>query len=194
MPDGDGLATVPLMADPAAGPSDNELLRAHVAGDRRAFEELFRRHRTRLYRKARHTGQSAADAEDAVQEAMLSAFRGAGGFRRDAAVGSWLHRIVVNACRDRHRHNAIRPTIALEDEYVGPTRDRTDQVDTAIEVRRALMALPPGQRAAVLAVDLHGYSVAEAAVLLGVAEGTVKSRRARARARLAVLLDGPDSR
>jgi RNA polymerase sigma-70 factor (ECF subfamily) len=61
-------------------------------------------------------------------------------------------------------------------------------VDTVLVVRRALMRLPAEQRAAVLAVDMHGYSVADAAVLLGVAEGTVKSRCARGRARLTGLL------
>ncbi len=66
--------------------------------------------------------------------------------------------------------------------------DRTAQVETAIAVQRALMRLPVEQRAAVVAVDMHGYSVADTARLLGVAEGTVKSRCARARARLAPVL------
>ena len=66
--------------------------------------------------------------------------------------------------------------------------DRTAQIDTAIAVQRALMRLPVEQRAAVIAVDMHGYSVADTAQLLGVAEGTVKSRCARARARLAGIL------
>lgn len=121
---------------------------------------------------------------------MLSVHRSAASFRRDAAVGSWLHRIVVNACRDRLRRNAIRPTAVLDDEDCVAVPDCAGQIETAVLVRRALMQLPHAQRAAVVAVDLHGYSVAEAARLLEVAEGTVKSRRARARTRLAVLLDG----
>lgn len=83
---------------------------------------------------------------------MLSAHRGAANFRNDAAVTSWLYRIVVNACLDRMRRNKAH--------------------------------IP----AAVIAVDMQGYSVADAAELLGVPEGTVKSRCARARARLAVAL------
>jgi RNA polymerase sigma-70 factor (ECF subfamily) len=139
-----------------------------------------------LHRLARLTSRSAEDAEDALQEAMVSAHRGAGSFRHDAAVSSWLHRIVVNACLDRLRRNKAHPTTALDDVY--PVSDRTAQVETAIAVQRALMRLPIEQRAAVVAVDMHGYSVADTARMLGVAEGTVKSRCARARARLAANL------
>ena len=167
-------------------PSDAELLAAHVAGDCYAFEELFYRHHRQLHRVARLTSRSSEDAEDALQDAMLSAHRSAGSFRHDAAVSSWLYRIVVNACLDRLRRSKAHPTTALDDVY--PITDRTTQVETAITVQRALMRLPVEQRAAVVAVDMHGYSVADTARMLDVAEGTVKSRCARARARLATIL------
>lgn len=166
--------------------SDAELLAAHVAGDRRAFAELFQRHHRQLHRLARLTSRTPEDAEDALQDAMLSAHRGAGSFRHDAAVSSWLYRIVVNACLDRLRRSKAHPTAPLDD--VHPVPDRTVQVETAIAVQRALMRLPVEQRAAVVAVDMQGYSIADTARMLGVAEGTVKSRCARARARLAALL------
>jgi RNA polymerase sigma-70 factor, ECF subfamily len=166
--------------------SDAELLAAHVAGDRDAFGELFLRHHRQLHRLARLTSRSPEDAEDALQDAMLSAHRGAGSFRHDASVRSWLHRIVVNACLDRLRRAKAHPTSPLEDVY--PVADRTAQVETAIVVERALMRLPVRQRAAVVAVDMQGYSIADTAQLLGIAEGTVKSRCARARVRLAELL------
>ncbi len=166
--------------------TDAELLAAHVAGDRNAFGELFRRHQRQLHRLARLTTRTAEDAEDALQDAMLSAHRGAGSFRHDAAVRSWLHRIVLNACLDRLRRTKAHPTTPLEDIY--PVPDRTAQVETAIVVQRALMRLPVEQRAALVAVDMQGYSVADTAQLLGVAEGTVKSRCARGRMRLAELL------
>jgi RNA polymerase sigma-70 factor (ECF subfamily) len=150
--------------------SDTELLAAHVAGDRHAFAELFRRHHRQLYRLAR---QSSLSREDA-----------------DAAVGTWLHRIVRNACLDRLRRAQARPTVPFQD--VHPVSDRTCQVETAIVVRRALLRLPIQQRAAVVAVDLQGYSIAETARRLGVPEGTVKSRCARGRARLANLLGYPE--
>jgi RNA polymerase sigma-70 factor (ECF subfamily) len=161
-------------------------LAAHVAGDRFAFAELFHRHHRQLHRIARLTSRCTEDAEDALQEAMASAHRAAGSFRHDAAVSSWLHRIVVNACLDRLRRNKAHLTTVLDDVY--PVPDRTTQVETAIAVQRALMRLPVEQRAAVVAVDMHGYSVADTARLLGVAEGTVKSRCARARVRLAAIL------
>ena len=97
-----------------------------------------------------------------------------------------MHRIVVNACADRMRRNHWPTTEVTDDAVV--IADRSGQLDTAVVVHRALLRLPPAQRAAVVAVDMLGYSVAEAARLFDVAEGTVKSRRARARARLAVLL------
>lgn len=166
--------------------TDAELLAAHVAGDRYAFDELFHRHRRQLHRLARLTSHSPEDAEDALQDAMLSAHRGAGSFRNDAAVRSWLHRIVVNACLDRLRRAKAHPVFPLQD--IHPVADRTAQVETTIVVQRALMRLPVEQRAGVVAVDMQGYSIADTARLLGVAEGTVKSRCARARARLAELL------
>ncbi|MEZ0356316.1 RNA polymerase sigma factor SigM [Mycobacterium sp. SA01] len=180
---------------PAVVRSDAQLLAAHVAGDRYAFEELLARHHRQLYQLARRRTRSPEDAADVIQDAMLAAHRGAPAFRHDAAVGSWLHRIVLNACLDRVRRGAAQPTTApLVDEHgVG---DRTAEVDTVLLVRRALMRLPADQRAALLAVDMHGYSVADAAALLGVAEGTVKSRCARGRARLTGLLrsDGAATR
>jgi RNA polymerase sigma-70 factor, ECF subfamily len=175
-----------IRQEPTEQRSDAELLAAHVAGDRFAFAELFHRHHRQLHRVARLTSRCTEDAEDALQEAMASAHRSAGAFRHDAAVSSWLHRIVVNACLDRLRRNKTHLTTVLDDIY--PVPDRTTQIETAIAVQRALMRLPVEQRAAVVAVDMHGYSVADTARLLGVAEGTVKSRCARARARLAAIL------
>ncbi|AQT82433.1 RNA polymerase sigma factor SigM [Mycolicibacterium litorale] len=166
--------------------SDAELLAAHVAGDPRAFAELFGRHQRRLQRLARQTSRNPEDAADALQDAMLAAHRGAPAFRHNAAVGSWLHRIVVNASLDRLRRAGAHATTVLIDE--GAVEDRTAEVETVLAVRRALMELPVEQRAAIVAVDMHGYSVADAAALLGIAEGTVKSRCSRGRARLTGLL------
>ena len=177
---------------PASGRSDRELLAAHVAGDRYAFEELFRRHRSRLRRVARAGCHNAQDADDVLQDAMLKAHRNAGAFLHQAAVSSWLHRIVVNACIDRLRRATSHPTVELV-VAAHPVPDRTGQVETAIMVRSALSGLPAEQRAAVMTVDMHGYSIAEAARLLGIPEGTVKSRCARARARLATALLHPET-
>ena len=90
-------------------PSDTELLRRHVSGDNEAFGELFRRHRDRLWAVALRTVCDPEEAADALQDAMISAFRRAADFRGDAAVTTWLHRIVVNACLDRLRRKTARP-------------------------------------------------------------------------------------
>ena len=134
------------------------------------------------------TSRNPDDAADALQDAMLRRTAHASGFRHDASVSSWLYRIVVNACLDRLRRNKTRPTAVLEDDAV-PVSDPTPRVDTALVVERALMRLPVEQRAAVVAVDMQGYSVAETARLLGVPEGTVKSRCSRARVKLAESLE-----
>lgn len=169
--------------------TDEQLLAAHVAGDRFAFEELFHRYQPQLYQLARITIRCPDDARDALQDAMLSAHCGAPKFRHDCSVSSWLYRIVVNACLDRLRRHKARPTTPLEAmTSAGSVGDPAPGVDTAIVVELALMRLPVEQRAAIVAVDMQGFSVAEAARMLGVPEGTVKSRRARARTKLATTL------
>lgn len=174
----------------SAALDDKALLRAHVAGDRDAFGELFRRHRDRLWAVALRTIGDREEAADALQDALISAYRAAGRFRGDAAVTTWLHRIVVNACLDRIRRHTARPTVPLPD--TGPREpaapDEIGDRDTALTVHEALAELPDEQRAALVLLDIEGYSVAEVARILDIAEGTVKSRCARGRARLAVAL------
>ncbi len=169
--------------------TDAQLLAAHCAGDPEAFAELFRRHRDRMWAVAVRTTRDPELAADAVQEAFISAFRRADSFRGQSAVTTWLHRIVVNACLDRLRRR--RPTSELPPGYSLVVADRHDHaaaVETRLDVRAALATLPEGQRLALTLVDMHGLSVAETAHILGVAEGTVKSRCARGRAALAPLL------
>lgn len=168
----------------ATGETDEDLLQAHIAGDPYAFEALFHRHRGQLFRLAHITSRNADDAADALQEAWLSAHQNAPHFRRDSSVSSWLYRIVVNACLDRLRRNRIYAAKTIEDRSQCKA-DPIHRIDMTLVVERALMRLPVDQRAAVVAVDMQGYSVAETAHLLGVPEGTVKSRCARARAKLA---------
>lgn len=167
---------------------DTELLRAHVAGDPAAFEALVRRHADRLWAVALRTLGDREEAADAVQDALISAYRKADRFRGDSAVTTWLHRIVVNACLDRARRRQARPTVPLPEsgtaEPVATGPQVADQ-DTALTVQAALAELPPDQRAALVLVDVYGYPVAEAAQILGVAPGTIKSRCARGRSRLA---------
>jgi RNA polymerase sigma-70 factor (ECF subfamily) len=179
------------MRDTGRG-SDIDLLRRHVAGDTDAFAELVRRHRDRLWAVALRVLGDPQEAEDAVQDAFVSALRGAAGFRGEAAVTTWLHRITLNACLDRVRRS--RPTLPLDptdaglpDQVVAVEPD-SDRVPDVLDVTRALAQLSPDAREVLLLVDVEDRPVAEVADRLGVAIGTVKSRCWRARARLAVLL------
>lgn len=186
-------------SDAGFGRTDAELLQAHAAGDPDAFRELFHRHRDRLWAVALRTVADPEEAADALQDALLSAHRAAARFRGDSAVTTWLHRIVVNACLDRIRRRRAQPTVPLPDGRPSDDHDRQGSSgaepsspvvdhDTVLVVREALARLPVDQRTAIVLVDLQGYAVAEVAEMLSVAEGTVKSRCARGRARLAGLL------
>lgn len=171
--------------------SDADLIAAHANGDTTAFSELFRRHRDRLWAVALRTMRDHEEAADALQDAMISAFRNAGSFRAESQVTTWLHRIVVNACLDRIRRRQARPTVPLPE--TGPaepraTRDVIAEQDTRMAVEEALAGLPEDQRSAIVLVDVEGYSVAETSRMLGIAEGTVKSRCARGRLKLAKVL------
>lgn len=176
--------------------TDHQLLAAHVAGDPQAFAVLFGRHQNRLWAVALRTMRKPEDAADALQDAMISAFRRASGFRGDSQVTTWLHRIVVNACLDRLRHNKVRRVQSLPDDVDRDLQlaDGTDLTAGAEqwELRRivleALGSINPDQRAAIVLVDMEGYSVEEAAAMLGCATGTIKSRCSRGRAKLAPLL------
>jgi RNA polymerase sigma-70 factor, ECF subfamily len=197
-----------------AEPSDAELLRRHVAGDPEAFGMLFSRHKDRLWAVALRTVCDPEDAADALQEAMISAFRRAADFRGDSAVTTWLHRIVVNASLDRLRRRQTRsvswsgdpdaldalaaqaaarggtspvgaPAGGVAGQAAGAASlDSAEAIETKLEVDAALRTLPPEQRAALVLVDMLGYSVADAAEILAVSPGTVKSRCARGRSRL----------
>ena len=167
------------------------MLRRHVAGDPEAFGLLFLRHRERLWAVAVRTLSDPEEAADALQEAMISAFRRAGSFRGDSAVTTWLHRIVVNACLDRLRRRAARPAADGADERtldhlaIGRAApDPSTSSDISLDVMSALRTLPPDQQAALVLVDMLGYPVADAADILAVSQGTIKSRCARGRARL----------
>ncbi|MEV7659844.1 RNA polymerase sigma factor SigM [Streptomyces anulatus] len=181
---------------PPEAPSDSDLLAHHVAGDPDAFGELVRRHRDRLWAVAVRTLGDREEAADAVQDALVNAFRAAHTFRGQSAVTTWLHRITVNACLDRVRKAASRKTSPVDDA------ERLDQLlephesaeapavrqDLHRQLQEALATLPAEQRAALVLVDMQGYPVAEAASILEVPTGTVKSRCARGRARLAPLV------
>ncbi|MEU3372674.1 RNA polymerase sigma factor SigM [Streptomyces sp. NPDC006711] len=176
--------------------SDQDLLARHVDGDPDAFGEIVRRHRDRLWAVALRTLGDREEAADAVQDALVSAYRAAHTFRGQSAVTTWLHRITVNACLDRARKTASRRTSPVDDterldQLLEPHESAeapAERQDLHRQLIAALGTLPPDQRAALVLVDMQGYPVAEAAAVLEVPTGTVKSRCARGRARLLPLL------
>ena len=179
------------MSDQAsAEPSDASLLRRHADGDPEAFGVLFKRHSGRLWAVALRITCDPDDAADALQDAMISAFRRAGDFRGESAVTTWLHRIVVNASLDLLRRRSARSVGWSGDPDDLPVLEPQQGTDSAsgtesrLDVDAALRTLPPPQRAALVLVDMLGYSVADASGILGISEGTVKSRCARGRTKL----------
>ena len=175
---------------------DAALLAAHVAGDPNAFATLVHRHQHRLWAVALRMMRNPHDAADALQDAYVAAFRRAASFRGEAQVSTWLHRIVVNACLDRlrqlQRRQREQPWPAdpdrTEELAVPSGPSEIEQREVQQDLIEVLAELNKDQRDALVVVDVEGYSVQEAADILGVAVGTVKSRCARGRVRLARLL------
>jgi RNA polymerase sigma-70 factor (ECF subfamily) len=161
--------------------TDADLLRMHAEGNSEAFGHLYARHRDRLRRVANLV--AGDEAEDALHDGMVRAYRHAAHFRGQSAVVTWLHRIVVNAALDITRR---RPSVAEPDDTMPSPEPH--QPELRHDIRRAGRALNRDQKRAVLLVDVYGYSLDEASRILGVPAGTVKSRAARGRARLAARL------
>lgn len=177
---------------------DEDLVRRFQGGDAGAFAALVHRHERRVYNLAlRMTGREE-DARDATQDAFLAALRKLHTFRGEAAFTTWMHRVTVNACYDllRKRRGAPLPLGGDRADEGGPPRpepavpDHAERVDVAIDVRRALLAVPEEFRAVLILCDVQDLSYEDAAAALGVPVGTVKSRLHRGRVALGRLLGG----
>jgi RNA polymerase sigma-70 factor, ECF subfamily len=169
--------------------SDAALIAAHLAGDPDAFGLLMDHHRARMLATARGRTSSRDEALDVVQEATLKALRGVAGFRGEASVATWLHRIVVNTCLDRiktSRVTALPWDVAFRvgSDPADPHNDITE-AEMRLAVAEALDHLPKEQRVVLRLVHLEGLSLSEVAERLACPLGTVKSRCARGRAALA---------
>ncbi|MGA7269926.1 MAG: RNA polymerase sigma factor SigM [Acidimicrobiia bacterium] len=170
---------------------DGALVQQVVAGNRAAFDELMRRHEDRVFGVCLRIMRRREAALDAVQDTFLTVFRKADQFRGDAAFSTWLYRVAVNTCYDQLRRAKRRPTEPLPEPHDPPDPSVTDtlgSVELRGDLSAALAALPEEFRSAIVLVDVEGLSVAETASVLEVAEGTIKSRLHRGRARLANLL------
>ncbi|HEY7876547.1 MAG TPA: sigma-70 family RNA polymerase sigma factor [Actinomycetota bacterium] len=172
--------------------TDERLLADFVGGEARAFDELVTRHEDRLFSLALRMTGERSDALDATQDAFVAAFRRAGSFRGDAAVGTWLYRIAINATQDLLRKRARNVTQDLDEpghEQPAPGERVEDTVAARVDVARALASLPDEYRDAVVMHDLGGVPYDEIANLTGAPMGTVKSRISRGRRQLAELLE-----
>jgi RNA polymerase sigma-70 factor, ECF subfamily len=179
-------------------PSDEALLAAHLRGDPRAFGELVTRHERRIYGLCLRILGNREDAEDAAQEAFLAALRKASSFRKAAAFSTWLYRIAVNAATDQARRRGRARLSSLDPEDAGlaadPGGELGEVVASAVAVHTALTRVPEEFRVAVVLCDLYRIPYADAAQILEVPVGTVKSRVFRGRVALAEqLADPPDA-
>lgn len=178
-------STIPAVTAPA---HDAQLLARVVDGDHDAFNEIMRAHEGRVFSVCLRILGDREKALDATQETFLTAFRKAHQFKGNAAVGTWIYRIAVNTCYDQLRKQKRRPSEPMP-EHLDPADQRAQEAVEAAavrpELRKALDALPPEFRAAVVLSDVEGMSLPDAAETLGVPVGTVKSRVFRGRRLLA---------
>ena len=184
-----------------AGDPDSELVAQWQAGDVRAFECLVRRHERRVFRLLYRMLGSREEAEDATQEAFLSLHRHGHRFRREARFSTFLYRVAANAALNRRRSlGRARARVEelgrrqmIDEEGGSSTPDPESaahgaQVQDAVQ--RALLELPRDLRLAVVLFDIEGRPYKEIADVLGVPEGTVKSRIHRGRSALRESLRG----
>jgi RNA polymerase sigma-70 factor (ECF subfamily) len=176
-------------------PSDEALLAAHLRGDPRAFGALVARHERRIYGLCLRILGNREDAEDATQEAFLAALRKAASFRKAAAFTTWLYRIAVNAATDQARRRGRARLATLDPEAAGlavaPGSELGEVVASAVAVQTALTQVPEEFRVAVVLCDLYRVPYSDAAQILEVPVGTVKSRVFRGRLALAECLGAP---
>jgi RNA polymerase sigma-70 factor (ECF subfamily) len=186
------LAVVPAAAAPATAPSDAVLVRRVLAGDAEAFGGLVARHHAWCLRLAVHLAGDRADAEDAVQEALLRAYRHLGGYREQERFAAWLARILVNQCRTA-RARARRP-VPADVEWALAERATAHPADAAAqreELARALDRLPGDQREAVVLRYADELTYDEMAAATGATVAALKMRVRRGCDRLRALLTAP---
>jgi RNA polymerase sigma-70 factor (ECF subfamily) len=182
---------------------ERALLGSLRAGDEAAFEKLVREHAPRMLAVARRFLRDEEAAQDAVQDAFLSAFRGLGDFQGGARIGTWLHRIVVNAALMKLRSRRRKPEEAIDEllprwredghpaRPAGPwSADRVlESEELRARVRAGIEQLPDAYREVLLLRDIEEYDTEETANLLGVSSNAVKTRLHRARQALREVLD-----
>jgi RNA polymerase sigma-70 factor (ECF subfamily) len=196
------LDTLPLAALAGGAETDDALVARLQRGDDSAFEAIVRAHGGRLLSVARRFLGNNEDAQDAVQDAFIRAYKAMHTFECRAQLHTWLHRILVNTALMKLRERRRRPTASIEDllptysadgHQAVPPRDWSDAVlernETAAIVREAIERLPDLYREVLVLRDIEEKDTAEAAQLLGTTANVVKVRLHRARQALRTLLD-----
>lgn len=190
---------------PVADPDEAALLQGLRAGDNRAYERLVRTHAGQLLATARRIVQNEEDASDAVQEAFLSAFRSLDSFAGHSRLGTWLHRIVINAALNKLRRRQRKPERSIDSllpaflddghaanpavEWRESSESALQRQETRALVRASIDMLPEIYRTVLMLRDIEGLETDETAQLLGVTGAVVKTRLHRARQALKTLLD-----
>ena len=173
--------------------SDEDLVRRSAAGDRRAFELLVGRHDAALYRFAVRLCGNEREAEDALQDGLLAAWRGASTFRGDSAARTWLFQVVIHACRRRYRRRVGEPEpdravpVDAAAELAGGDASPDDRVaarEVGAAIDRALGAMSTDAREVLMLRDVEGLSGEDTAAALGLSLPAMKSRLHRSRLEL----------
>lgn len=184
------MGTVQMLQGPGAMDAAAEptaLIAAAAGGDERAFEHLYRQFAPRVYGLClRLTGQREA-AEDCTQDSFVAAWRALAGFEQRSRFSTWLHRIAVHTVLSRRR--GLRNLYEVAEPAAGlPEVADPGAGSQPLDIEQAIANLPDGARHVLVLVGIYGYSHAEAAASLGIAEGTCKAQLHRARSLLAAAL------
>jgi RNA polymerase sigma-70 factor (ECF subfamily) len=178
---------VPSPGDDAA--RERELVVAAQRGSTEAFAALVRLHQRRAYGVARAVVLTHEDAEDAVQDGFLHAYRALDRFRPDQPFGAWLYRIISNAALDIVRRRKVRDADQISDTVPLPFRDPAEAGELRERLVEALKVLTDRQRSVLVLHDVEGFTHGEIGSMLGIPEGTARSDLHHARAALRRLLE-----
>ena len=177
------------MSPASAGANDSDDVRAAGAGDRQAFQRLYRLHVGRVHGAVcRLAGYDHARAEDLTQDAFIRAWQKLPGFRHESAFGTWLYRLAVNVALMDIRARGADPVSTLDDEHLPDTGQTPFCAAEREELERAIARLPPRARAVLVLHDIEGWRHEEIGGELGMATGTSKAQLHRARGLLRKIL------
>ncbi|HEV7702649.1 MAG TPA: sigma-70 family RNA polymerase sigma factor [Gemmatimonadaceae bacterium] len=171
-------------AEPGLADAERALVREAQSGSEAAFARLVHTHMRRAYAVARAICATHEDAEDAVQDGFLHAYKALERFRPEQAFAAWLNRIVANAALDIGRRRKVRDADALPETLSVPQFDPSERSELRGRLGIALQVLPDRQRSVLVLHDVEGYTHGEIGTMLGIPEGTARSDLHHARASL----------